>query len=71
MSAKSSESREKTKRRIFEESDENVQENWFCGICAEERQEEMIQCLRCKVWLHTKCVGVSNRKKTFYCENCV
>lgn len=67
----SAESSKKQKRRIFDKPDERVKENWFCRLCAEERQEDMIQCLQCKDWLHTKCVGVSSRKKTFYCEECI
>lgn len=43
---------------------------WFCQECGEEEQSDMIQCMRCKAWIHCRCAGVTARKKKFYCESC-
>ena len=45
-------------------------ENWFCAICEEIQEEEMIQCIKCHTWVHTECAGVSPRIKKYFCLNC-
>ncbi|XP_076545758.1 uncharacterized protein LOC143305563 [Osmia lignaria lignaria] len=42
----------------------------FCIICEETKEEEMIQCIKCLTWVHTKCAGVSPRIKKYFCFNC-
>ena len=45
-------------------------DSWFCTLCAETKEEEMIQCLKCRIWIHTQCAGVSAKTKIFFCSNC-
>lgn len=46
--------------------------SWFCQVCKEEREEDMIQCLKCSDWFHVVCVGVKPSQKMFHCSmpNC-
>lgn len=44
--------------------------DWFCFICGEDRKENMIQCLKCKSWVHDVCAGVNKRTKKFVCDVC-
>ena len=40
------------------EQDENQYEdeaNWFYIFCVEAKEEDMIQCIHCKTWVHTRC----------------
>ena len=45
-------------------------DSWFCRLCEETKEEEMIQCMKCHTWIHTRCAGVSARIKRFFCSNC-
>lgn len=47
-----------------------VQLSWFCKICDEDKQEHMIQCLKCRCWYHTLCAGVKPTQKMYYCTLC-
>lgn len=40
-------------------------EDWYCKICEERSVEDMIQCLRCKQWVHETCAGVKPGKTIF------
>lgn len=44
--------------------------DWFCFICGEDREENMIQCLKCKSWVHDVCAGVDKRTKKIVCDVC-
>lgn len=44
--------------------------DWYCPICSEEREDSMIQCLKCKIWIHDICAGVNKRIKKYVCEAC-
>ena len=44
--------------------------NWFCFICGEDREENMINCLKCKLWAHDLCAGVDKRTKKYICDVC-
>lgn len=45
-------------------------ETWFCSICKEEREEDMIKCQKCLQWMHEKCASISKKAKKFVCEDC-
>ena len=40
--------------------------NWFCFICEEDREENMINCLKCKLWAYDLCAGVDKKTKKIY-----
>ena len=46
------------------------EEEWFCSLCEEVQIENMIQCLKCSIWVHEACAGVSKNKKCYYCPQC-
>lgn len=47
------------------------EESWFCRACKENRVSDMRQCVKCKIWYHEECVGLTkNDKELFYCQNC-
>lgn len=46
-------------------------ESWLCQLCKEDRQENMIQCLKCKGWVHDLCAGVESKIKKYICDICV
>lgn len=54
----------KRKKRVQNET------TWFCTICDETKEEEMIQCIKCHSWVHTKCAGVMPKIKKYLCFNC-
>ena len=45
-------------------------EEWFCFLCNESHVENMIQCIKCTLWVHDSCAGVLKKTKTYYCPNC-
>ncbi|KFM72134.1 hypothetical protein X975_17024, partial [Stegodyphus mimosarum] len=45
-------------------------DSWFCILCEETKEEEMIQCMKCHAWIHTRCAGISAAIKKFFCCNC-
>lgn len=45
-------------------------DDWFCSLCAEDRKENMIQCLKCKTWVHDLCAGVNKKIKKYVCDAC-
>lgn len=57
----------KTKKRGKKGQRMQAKNNWFCMICEEEKEEEMIQCLKCHIWVHTICAGVSPKIKKYFC----
>ncbi|CAH2003246.1 unnamed protein product [Acanthoscelides obtectus] len=47
------------------------EESWFCYACKENRVSDMKQCVKCHIWYHEECVGLTkNDKELFYCQNC-
>ncbi|KAG8223666.1 hypothetical protein J437_LFUL001773 [Ladona fulva] len=43
---------------------------WYCELCEEDKMEDMIRCMKCKIWIHAKCVGVGKGVKKFFCNVC-
>lgn len=52
------------KNKEFENS------SWFCALCSEVKEEDMIQCMDCRSWVHTRCANVKPRIKRYFCPNC-
>lgn len=46
-------------------------DDWYCVMCDVAVQEDMIQCLGCHTWVHSKCANVKPHIKKFYCVTCV
>jgi hypothetical protein len=44
--------------------------SWFCFLCGKSSKEDMIQCLQCRSWVHTRCAKVKPSKKKYYCSMC-
>nr|XP_012149906.1 PREDICTED: uncharacterized protein LOC105663718 [Megachile rotundata] len=40
-------------------------------ITSKDRKENMIQCLKCKTWVHDLCAGVNSKIKKYMCVACV
>lgn len=49
---------------------ETGDDSWFCLLCEETKEDEMIQCMKCRAWIHTRCGGVSAATKRFFFHNC-
>lgn len=61
------------KKQLFDESSGNNDgetSSWFCFLCKNCYEEEMIQCLKCRKWVHVRCAKVSPRRKIYYCSKC-
>lgn len=43
---------------------------WYCKICQENRQEDMIQCTECDTWIHELCAGVDKNTVDYLCDDC-
>lgn len=48
-----------------------AKESWLCQLCKEDREENMIQCTKCKGWIHDLCAGVESKLKKYICDICV
>lgn len=48
-----------------------AKESWLCQLCEENREENMIQCIKCKNWVHDLCAGVESKIKKYICDICV
>lgn len=63
------------KRKIDKTCNKNKKnkdkDSWLCLLCQEDRQESMIQCLKCKGWAHDQCAGVESKTKKYICDICV
>lgn len=46
----------------------NIKE-WYCKLCCESIIEDMIQCLKCRDWVHESCANIESREK-FLCDIC-
>jgi hypothetical protein len=44
-------------------------EEWYCFLCEDYVQEDMIQCVKCTLWAHEDCAGTRGQKG-FTCELC-
>lgn len=42
---------------------------WYCKLCCESIVEDMIQCLKCRDWVHESCANIESRDK-FLCDIC-
>lgn len=45
-------------------------DQWYCKICEEVKEEGMIQCLKCHEWCHEICAGVKPTQKQYLCPSC-
>lgn len=43
---------------------------WYCTVCEETYEENMIRCMTCKSWVHTTCAGVKESLKKYICPLC-
>ena len=43
-------------------------ESWFCSMCGETRQENMVRCCGCKQWVHVACADDPHSQ--FRCHDC-
>ena len=73
--SKSSLKKEKPKKAIIfsKEQDENQYEddpNWFSILCGEVMEEDMIQCMHCKSWVHTGCTNVKSSITKYFYTDC-
>jgi uncharacterized protein YfaT (DUF1175 family) len=39
------------------------QDDWFCKICEEISMQGMIQCMKCRLWVHEDCAKVTSKTK--------
>jgi hypothetical protein len=59
------------------ESDSTIPEDYFCGVCGGQFEEETdnvekwIACDKCDSWSHWTCVGISEEPEEFICSSCV
>lgn len=44
--------------------------DWFCFICTENTQEDMIQCTKCQLWVHVECGGATVNQRGYVCDIC-
>lgn len=49
---------------------EKENETWYCKLCKENIQEDMIQCSNCQIWVHELCAGVDKNIIDFLCDDC-
>ena len=47
-------------------------ESWYCVLCRQEKQLDMIQCNTCRVWVHEECCGLTSKEEfyIFVCPSC-
>ena len=48
----------------------SAQSSWFCFMCSENVQEDMVRCMKCLRWVHEACAGVVGRAQPYTCEMC-
>lgn len=50
----------------------NRNPRWFCFLCGENVQEDLIKCAVCFQWVHESCSGTdgANPSKTYKCDLC-
>ena len=46
-----------------------------CNVCSAENTEDMIQCYKCKIWIHKECdidqvIEMETAVATYYCPKC-
>lgn len=46
-------------------------ESWFCILCKDDMQLDMIQCQECNKWVHAICANVSPLRKFYFCPHCL
>jgi len=45
-------------------------DSYYCVICSDDAEEDMIRCLQCKKWIHTACAGVKKTDRFYICDFC-
>lgn len=59
----------KMKRKLDFVGEED--KGWWCCLCSENIEEDMIQCSACHTWVHTKCAGTDSAFTVDYkCDFC-
>ena len=48
-------------KKEFKSKIKKKKSNLFCFICEKDREENMINCLKCKLWAHDLCAGVDKK----------
>nr|CAI5850855.1 unnamed protein product [Callosobruchus analis] len=43
--------------------------DWYCFMCEDNMIEDMVQCMKCKSWAHSKCAGKGKKLKKYICVN--
>ena len=44
--------------------------SWFCYLCEENIEKNMIKCIACQGWCHVDCAGVNQKQKQYICNFC-
>ena len=44
--------------------------SWFCFMCRDTFEEDMIQCQQCLQWVHENCAGAGSHDRHYTCEMC-
>ncbi|KAI4464358.1 zinc finger fyve/phd-type [Holotrichia oblita] len=57
-------------RSIPEQNISSKTKDWYCPACKENRLTDMRQCVKCKVWYHEECVGLTESDLLFQCPEC-
>jgi hypothetical protein len=61
--------RQRTSRKTSKKPSQTNQ-SWFCFMCSETIEEDMIQCQVCFTWVHEECAGTIGRRQKYTCEMC-
>lgn len=60
----------KKKCNTKESAPNDSESSWYCKICEDTCEQDMIQCLSCKCWVHDACANVPKSANTFFCSLC-
>jgi hypothetical protein len=62
------------KIKLFQATDAGANDgdsSWFGFLCGKSSKEDMIHCLQCRSWIHTRCAKAKTQgKKKYYCSTC-
>lgn len=64
----------KTEKKVLKSQKKVIStscESWYCVLCKEDKQEDMIQCMECRTWVHATCANVSPLRKIYFCPKCL
>lgn len=62
--------KQKAKNKRSRNVSHQQEANWFCFLCQECREEDMIQCLMCSKWVHVDCAGITESQREHFCDVC-